>query len=421
MEHKQHPPTHNNAWWNDECTVVAAALREAGAQHAPQEETTALCKALTCVTCKAKRDWADKIVTKGNVWEIAKWRHGQKTLDIAALWNADNELTFNPEEMVHILTERFFVQDTRNVQIAQHDDPHQTPRHPFEPFTIKEHTGLLMEASSTSAPGQSGILWQILKLAWKEIKDHTVTIANTCTTLRYHPQPWRHALIGVIPKPDRPNYSLAKNYRPISLIKCLSKLVEKGMSKRFLYNIDKHCLVPTTQFGTQAFSSTLNAGLTLTHDVQCALMAKHWCAALLFDIKGFFDTVHQERLVETVRNLGFSDRVAKWTRSFLMDQQVTLTFNSITVEDQDQPVGTPQGSPVSPVPLALYTSPLLKIPIAADSCTLGMYVDDGVIFAEGPDWATVYDKLTALYHVCKDWLRWNNLAIEPEKSELICF
>ena len=193
------------------------------------------------------------------------------------------------------------------------------------------------------------------------------------------------------------------------------------MSKRFLYNIDKHCLVPTTQLGTQAFVSTLNAGLTLTHDVQCALMAKHWCAALLFDIKGFFDTVHQEHLVETVRNLGFSDRVAEWTRSFLMDQQVTLTFNGIMVEDQDQPVGTPQGSPVSPVLLALYTSPLLKIPIAADSCTLRMYVDDGVIFAEGPDWVTVYDKLTVPYHVCKDWLRWNNLAIEPEKSELICF
>ena len=189
MEHKKRPPTHNNAWWNDECTVVAAALREAGTRHAPQEETTALGKALTCVTRKAKHDWADKIVTNGNVWEIAKWRHGQKTSDIAALWNADNELTFNPEEMVHILAEHFFVQDTRNVQIAQHDDPHQTPRHPFEPFTIKEHTGLLMEASSTSVPSQSGVLWQILKLAWKEIKDHAVTIAKTCTTLRHHPQP----------------------------------------------------------------------------------------------------------------------------------------------------------------------------------------------------------------------------------------
>ena len=125
--------------------------------------------------------------------------------------------------------------------------------------------------------------------------------------------------------------------------------------------------------------------------------------------------------METIRNLGFSDRVAKWTRSFLTERRVTLTFNGITVADQDQLVGTPQGSPVSPVLSALYTSPLLKIPIAADGCTLRMYVDDGIIFAEGLSWEAVYEKLIAQYQVCKNWLRQNNLAIEPENSELICF
>ena len=347
---------------------------------------------------------------------MAKWRHGQKNFNIAALQNANDALTFDSEEMTRILTECFFVQDPRNVQISQRNEPPHTPSCPFKPFTTKELTGLLMEASSMSAPGQLGISWQILKLAWKEVKDRAIAIANACTTLGHHPQPWRHALVVVILKPDWLNYSLAKNYHPISLVKCLSKPVEKGMSKCLLYDIDRHFLVPTTQFGTQAFSSTLDAGLTLTHDVQCTLRAKRRCAALLLDIKGFFNTVHREHLVETIRNLGFSDRVARWTRSFLTNRCITLTFNSITVEDQDQPVGTPQESPVSPVLSALYTSPLLKIPITADGCTLGMYVDDGIIFAEDPDWVSVYDKLTAQYCVCEDWLRQNNLVIKPEMS-----
>lgn len=97
----------------------------------------------------------------------------------------------------------------------------------------------------------------------------------------------------------------------------------------------------------------------------------------------------------------------------------TLTFNGIMAKDQDQPVGTPQSTPVSPILSTLYT--LLKIPIAADSCTLGMYVDDGVIFDEGPNWAIIYTKLTTQYHVCENWLRQNNWAIELEKSELVCF
>ena len=122
-----------------------------------------------------------------------------------------------------------------------------------------------------------------------------------------------------------------------------------------------------------------------------------------------------------MRNLGYSDRVQAWVFSFLQDRKVELTFNGQTMEEQDQPVGTPQGSPVSPVLSALYTSPLLTIPTVADGCTLGMYVDDGVIFAEGPDWATVNNLLREQYRVCDKWLRRNNLAIEPEKTELIYF
>ena len=138
-------------------------------------------------------------------------------------------------------------------------------------------------------------------------------------------------------------------------------------------------------------------------------------------IKGFFDNVHKNRLKGIMRNLGYSDGVQAWVFSFLQDRKVELTFNGQTTEEQDQPVGTPQGSPVSPVLSALYTSPPLTIPTVADGCTMGMYVDDGVIFAEGPDWASVNTILRDQYRVCDEWLRQNNLAIEPDKTKLIYF
>ena len=50
-----------------------------------------------------------------------------------------------------------------------------------------------------------------------------------------------------------------------------------------------------------------------------------------------------------------------------------------------------------------------------------MYVDDGVIFAQGDDWDMVNSLLTARYQVCEEWLRRNNLAIKPEKTELVYF
>ena len=121
--HKKRPPSCNKAWWNDACTKAAADLRAAGTRHASQEENTALRKELTRVTRKAKREWADNVVAKGNIWEVAKWRHGRRSSDIAALRDQDGNLTFEPDAMARILADRFFVQDTGLVQVIQHNDP----------------------------------------------------------------------------------------------------------------------------------------------------------------------------------------------------------------------------------------------------------------------------------------------------------
>jgi hypothetical protein len=78
-----------------------------------------------------------------------------------------------------------------------------------------------------------------------------------------------------------------------------------------------------------------------------------------------------------------------------------MTFNRIMASEQEQPVGTPQGSLVSPVLSALYTSPLLSMNLV-ENTALGMYIDDRVIFAQGEDWDTVNTLLMAQYQVCEE-------------------
>ena len=141
----------------------------------------------------------------------------------------------------------------------------------------------------------------------------------------------------------------------------------------------------------------------------------------MFDIKGFFDNVHKDCLAATLRNLGFPPSMCKWTLSFLSDRKVQLSFNGSVTPEGDQPVGTPQGSPISPVLSALYTSPLLTQAREAPDTTLGMYVDNGVIFARGPTWDAVNTLLWEEYRTCNLWLRQNNFLAEPAKTELLYF
>jgi hypothetical protein len=141
--------------------------------------------------------------------------------------------------------------------------------------------------------------------------------------------------------------------------------------------------LPTTQFGGRNASSTLDAGLTLLHDIQAAQKTKLRTGLLLFDIQGYFDNINHDRLIQIFTNLGFAPELVKWCQSFLKDRTVKLKFNGKTSDPFDFVVGTPQGSPVSPVLSTIYTSPLLHKMKEWTNSSLGMYIDDGVIFACG--------------------------------------
>jgi hypothetical protein len=70
---------------------------------------------------------------------------------------------------------------------------------------------------------------------------------------------------------------------------------------------------------------------------------------------------------------------------------------------------------------AIYTSALLRLQDHWNNSTLGMYVDDGVIMAHADDWESVDCLLIARYRRCEEWLRRSNLAIEPDKTEVLYF
>ena len=153
-------------------------------------------------------------------------------------------------------------------------------------------------------------------MGW-QVSEHMTTFTSACLLVGHHPSFWHQAIIVVIPKLEHDNYLVAKNYCPISLLECFRKLLEKVVARRLLHDIDWHCLIPSTQFGTRAVSCTLNAGLSLLHDVQVAHHGDLHCATLLCDIKGFFNNMHKDNLVTTLHNLGFPAGVCGWVLNFL--------------------------------------------------------------------------------------------------------
>jgi hypothetical protein len=99
---------------------------------------------------------------------------------------------------------------------------------------------------------------------------------------------------------------------------------------------------------------------------------------------------------------------------------VHLHFNNYTSEKIDLKLGTPQGSPLSPILSIIYASPL-HLARSWDNVTLSMYIDDGNIIAWAPSYRVLASKLCSFYMACHDWCRWAALTIKPEKTEVMFF
>jgi hypothetical protein len=201
----------------------------------------------------------------------------------------------------------------------------------------------------------------------------------------------------------------------------MSKLLEKAVAKRMQHDIIKYELIHANQFGGRAHSSCLDAGLALIHNVQDAHRRGLKVGILLFDVRGFFDNMNHGRMTAILDNLGYPPELVRWSAAFLKDRKVWLSFNNVIVEERGQPIGVLQGSPLSPVYSITYMSSLLAKIKEWSNSSLGMYVDDGILFAAAEEWRDVAELLTAWYTVCEEWLRRSGLAIEPDKTELLFF
>ena len=232
----------------------------------------------------------------------------------------------------------------------------------------------LAGTSNKSAPGPTGIGYKLLKWCHAAEPLRLTSLFTMALFLGYHP--WKAATIVPIPKPNKPDYREAKAYRPISLLECCGKLLEKIVAKRVLTDSLKYALLPPSQFGSWDHHTAADAVLAVHHSIRSCVKAGHVGALFLFDIQGFFDNLHVDRLVHLFSLLGFPTILCAWLRSFLTDRRVSLSFNGIPLPEIVLEHGTPQGphshlsSPQSTRCLSSWTPRLGSISLS--QCTLTM-------------------------------------------------
>jgi hypothetical protein len=104
-----------------------------------------------------------------------------------------------------------------------------------------------------------------------------------------------------------------------------------------------------------------------------------------------------------------------------MSSTVSLHVNGFVSETFTPGWGTPQGSPASPIILALFTAPLLHATQDWDHADLSLYVDDGAVFASGPTFDSAAMHAANGANEVLRWLQRLGLTVDGDKTEAMFF
>ncbi|KAL5260602.1 hypothetical protein ACHWQZ_G010676 [Mnemiopsis leidyi] len=212
-----------------------------------------------------------------------------------------------------------------------------------------------------------------------------------------------------------------KNYRPISNLTYLSKILEKVVHEQLYTFIDSSNMFSSFQSGYRKNHSCETAVTKIHNDILMMIDKKENVVLLLLDLSAAFDTINHRLLLNKLQSMyGINDVAISWLSSYLSNRSFRVTVNQKTSGECLLDIGVPQGSILGPLLFILYTKDLESI-VTKFGFTIHLYADDTQIYfafdvhSDSPD-------MQAIDLCCsevKKWMAANFLKLNEDKTEFI--
>ena len=256
-----------------------------------------------------------------------------------------------------------------------------------------------------------------MKKILDSIERQITHLINLCLTKNIFPKVIKIGMITPIYKSGNP--SLFSNYRPISVLPVLSKVLETVMQSQLLDFISANDILIDCQFGFRAHHSTYMP-LSLLHDnITSNLVDGLITAGIYLDLARAFDTVNTEILLSKLEKYGICGSALDLLRSYLTDRTHQLKFMHATSGtnhiSSQKPItcGVPQGSVLGPLLFLLYINDLIKV---STEGKLFLFADDSCILYSGKTQAELQSKIDESFPKITTWLHANRLSLSVPKT-----
>ena len=249
-------------------------------------------------------------------------------------------------------------------------------------------------------------------------------IVNTSLSCAEFPKELKRAFLTPLIKKIILDAEIFKNYRPVSNLSFLSKLIERIVCVQLVNHLDKNGLYEVFQSAYRQLHSTETALLRVQNDILQAVDCRGGAILVHLDLSAAFDTIDHEKLVRTLDEYcGIKEDPLKWFLSYLKGRVQSVQIGSIFSREQNLLFGVPQGSVLGPVLFTIYTTPLGRI-IQRHGLTYHLYADDTQLYMafKPSDVTSKCDAISRIEACVADiriWMNDNFLKLNDDKTDLL--
>ena len=278
-------------------------------------------------------------------------------------------------------------------------------------FTVDEVRSVLQSLPLGKASGPDQINNRILREMSKELSNTLCDLFNKSLSTASLPSSWKEAHVCAVFKKGDP--AIVSNYRPISLLSNIDKVLERLVFKH-VYNflLDNNFLT-SFQSGFIPGDSTVNQ-LTFIYNTFCkALDDGKEVRAVFFDISKAFDRVWHRGLLAKLQGAGIGGRLLEWFSNYLADRKQRVIIPGVKSNWAVVKAGVPQGSILGPLLFLVYINDIVSdiqsnIRLFADDTSLYLIVEHANVSA-----ATLNSDIKTITEWAKTWL----VSFNPTKTE----
>ena len=208
------------------------------------------------------------------------------------------------------------------------------------------------------------------------------------------------------------------NYRPVSVLCVMSKVLERLMYNRLLNFVEKFNILYDLQFGFRKEHSTFMALMVVVDKIIKSLQNGEFTIGLYLDFSKAFDTIDHEILFMKLYHYGIRGVSLSWFKSYMSNRSQFVSYNGDVSATRRIKCGVPQGSILGPLLFLLYVNDLASV---SEFLKSALFADDTNMFASNSDLAYLEKRFNEEIKNVALWLQVNKLSLNIEKSHFMIF